>query len=90
MSETLSGTGKLIIGETEHPCQYHLEIREDRRMRSGEGFVVSTPSVIGQAFDADKCKLRLIDGRSCSILITRYAPGNADAAFQMSGGFSDS
>lgn len=89
MNETMTGTGYLIVSQAEHLCQYNLEIREDRRMRTGEGFVVSTAPVLWAAFEADRCKLRLADGRTCPIVVTRYSPGNSDAAFQMAGGFSD-
>lgn len=89
MPETHTGTGYLVADGTDHLCQYHLGVHEDRRMRRGEGFVVSTEQALELAFEASRCMLRLNDGRSCPIIITRYSPGNRDAAFQMAGGFVD-
>ena len=87
MSETFSGPGTLIVDGTEHPCQYHLDIYEDRRLKSGSGFVVSTPSALWAGFNADKCSITMSDGRSFPIIINSYSPGNGDAAFKMAGGF---
>jgi hypothetical protein len=89
MNQTLSGTGSLLIKDADHMCQYNLDIIETATTRSADGFVVSTPETLWAAFTSSGCKLRLSDGRTIGVVVTKYSPGNGDAHVKSDGGFSD-
>ncbi|MDB5472270.1 MAG: hypothetical protein JWR84_3830 [Caulobacter sp.] len=88
MDQTHTGTGYLITDGTEHLCQYHLELRNNG-LKSGAGFVVSTPDALWSAFNATRALIRMSDGRSFPMIVTSFSPGNEDAPFQMAGDFLD-
>ncbi|CAN7170034.1 hypothetical protein [Brevundimonas sp. LjRoot202] len=87
MDQTHKGEGTLIVDGEEHPCRYHLDIYVDRRMKTGEGTVSAEPQVLWDAFNKQKTRCRMSDGRVFPLIITRWGAGSNVAAFRMAGGF---
>lgn len=82
------GEGRLIAGESEFPVTYGLTVTENRGLRDGAGQIIGTEAALFAAFEADRCRLQLCDGRTAPIIITRYAAGTGVAEFQLAGAIS--
>ena len=85
MTEVHTGTGRLAFGASDELCQYHLEITPSRALKSGSGFVVSTPEALQACFTARRARVIMKDGRSFPIILTEHSPGWKDAPFQLAG-----
>ena len=88
MNETYTGRGTLTVDGTEHPCAYHLETYEDRRLKSGSGQIEASASAIWAAFTGNKCVVTMESGRTFPIAVSGHSTGTV-ADFKLAGALSD-
>lgn len=87
MSETYTGRGTLTVNGEDHPCAYHLDIYEDRRLKSGSGAIETAPSAIWAAFTAGKAVVTMEDGRTFPVIVDGPTNGGT-ASFKLAGAIS--
>jgi hypothetical protein len=79
------GEGVLIVGDNEFPVTYGLTVTQSRGIRDGAGQIIGSEAALFAAFEGDRCRLRLGDGRTAPIVVTRYGTGTGVAEFQLAG-----
>lgn len=88
MSESYTGRGTLTVDGQDHPCAYHLDVYEDRRMQTGSGAIEAAPSALWDAFRATKATVTMEDGRTFPVIVTGDMSGGT-ASFKLAGAISD-
>ena len=90
MTDSLSGRGRLLVGDVEHEALYTLSRSTVGGLDVWTGAVDNECPGVSLAFAAGRATLVLEDGRRAPIIVTKWRPTDSYSDIQVASAFTSS